>query len=63
MEKRHHRGCRDVIKRGSSFGRGVCRGTRPGGGNRWGAGVFGLFRVLCGALTAQHAERREKAYD
>ena len=63
-ENRNYRDCRRVISLGEQFWPGVTRGTRLGGGNRWGAGVIGLFScVYAACLAARRAERREKMRD
>src|ERR1700722_16064940 len=61
-ENRNERDRRDVSKGGSGLaGRLLTNGSVRG--NRWGAGVFGYFRVLRGVTAAQRAQRREKTRD
>src|SRR5271169_6745989 len=54
-EDRNYRGGRRVISMGELFWPGVTRGTRPGGGNRWGAGVIGLFSCVYAACRPRSA--------
>ena len=61
-ENRNYRGCRNLIKPGSSFGRALDR-ERGRAGKPLESGCLWAISRAVRRIDAQHAERREKARD